>query len=90
MTESIEKASILGFVITILLFSSLLYIAANIDFPLFSSARGFLIPIWSTDSEGVGMSSFLWNKRGFDMLMLPLVLFAVSVCCLAMLREEVQ
>lgn len=90
MTESLEKASILGFVITILLFSSLIYLAANVDFPLFSSARGSLIPIESADSEGMGMSSFLWNKRGFDMLILPLVLFAVSVCCLAMLREEVR
>ena len=88
MTDSLEKASILGFIAAILLFSSLLYLVLSMEFPLFSTARNAFIPIELADSGGVGISGFLWNKRGFDMLMLSLVLFAVSVCCLAMLKEE--
>ena len=36
----------------------------------------------------MGVSSFLWEYRGFDLLTQALLLFATAMCCLAMLREE--
>lgn len=59
MNESQEKAPIMGLLVSILLLSFLIFVAVNVDFPLFSATRESLIPILPNESEGMVVSSFL-------------------------------
>jgi multisubunit Na+/H+ antiporter MnhB subunit len=80
--------SVAGFALSLLLFLSLFLIVANEPFPASSYRHGELVPIRPFGGIGAAVSGFLWEFRGFDLLMQALLLFVTAMCCLAMLREE--
>jgi len=71
-----------------LLFVSLFYVVTTTPFPYSSYRSRELLPTEPADALGGGMSNFLWNYRGFDLIMQTLILFATAISCLALLREE--
>jgi len=77
-----------GFALGALLFFSFLLVVINEPFPVHSFRHGELVPIRPLRDIGMAVSGFLWEYRGFDLLMQALVLFVTAMCCLAMLREE--
>ena len=77
-----------GFALSVLLFFSFLLIVVNEPFPAHSFRHGELVPIRPLRNIGIAVSGFLWEHRGFDLLMQALLLFATAMCCLAMLQEE--
>jgi len=77
-----------GFALGALLFLSLLLIGANEPFPVHSFRHGELVPIHPLWDIGMAVSGFLWEYRGFDLLIQALLLFVTAMCCLTMLREE--
>ena len=80
--------SVAGFALGALLFLSYLLIVANEPFPVHSFRHRELVPIRPLGDIGMAVSGFLWEYRGFDLLVQALLLFATAMCCLAMLREE--
>ena len=80
--------TIAGFAISALLFFSLLFIVIEEPFPVHPFLDGKLMPIRSLHDIVIDVSRFLWEYRGFDLLMQALWLFVTAMCCLAMLREE--
>lgn len=74
----------------ILLFLSFMYVSSSVPFPSGSYAYSQLVPVTPSDQIGPAMSEFLWQYRGLDLLFQTLVLFATSICCLAMLRRELR
>ena len=88
MTETYRAANYIGAALVVLIFISLIFIVSSVPFPSSVFMGGQFIPTSPSDQIGPAMSGFLWDFRGFDLLMVTLVLFGVSICCLAMLREE--
>ena len=81
-----RRDTAVGFTLVILLFTSLTYILLNTPFKAVPFIHEELVSTESSSEIGRAMSNFLWERRGFDLLMQTLVLFATAVCCLAMLR----
>jgi multisubunit Na+/H+ antiporter MnhB subunit len=88
LNEPYNSANYIGAALVVLIFVSLFFIAYSIPFPSSTFDGGQSIPTSPSDQIGPAMSGFLWDFRGFDLLMVTIVLFSVSICCLAMLREE--
>ena len=80
--------TVAGFALGALLFFSFLLIVVNEPFPVHSFRHSELVPIRPLHDVGMGVSVFLWEYRGFDLLVQALLMFTTAMCCLAMLREE--
>lgn len=82
-----RRYTAVGFTLVILLFASLTYMLLKTPFKATPFIHEEIVSAEEPSSEiGRAMSNFLWERRGFDLLMQTLVLFATAVCCLAMLR----
>lgn len=75
-------------IVMTLLFLSFLYVVSTEPFPHASYLSRELLSTQDAGALGGGMSNFLWNFRGLDMIMQTLILFATAISCLALLREE--
>ena len=88
MSDNSSATKVVGIVVTVLLFFTFLYVINNTPFPHTTYSSKERLPTQSSDELGGEMSNFLWNYRGFDLMMQTLVLFATAISCLALLREE--
>jgi hypothetical protein len=89
MSDSVRATTVAGIIVSVLLFISFMYVV-NTPFPADERAHYPSQSVSTSDPNEIGpsMSGFLWGYKGFDLLMQTLVLFATSICCLAMLRRE--
>ena len=88
MSENNVTVKIVGLLIAVCLFLSLLYVVSTTSFPHASYLSRELLSTQRADELGGEMSNFLWNFRGLDLIMQTLILFATAISCLALLREE--
>ena len=88
MSENNGAVKVAGLLISGLLFLSLLYVVSTTPFPHASYLSRELLSTQQAEGLGGEMSNFLWNFRGFDLIMQTLILFATAISCLALLREE--
>ena len=86
--NGVGAVKIVSLVFTALLFLSLIFVVSSTPFPHAKYRSRELLPIEPADALGSEMSNFLWNFRGFDLMMQTLILFATAISCLALLREE--
>ena len=86
--NGVDAVKIVSLTFTALLFLSLIFVVSSTPFPHAKYRSRELLPIEPTDALGGEMSNFLWNFRGFDLMMQTLILFATAISCLALLREE--
>ena len=86
--NGVGAVKIVSLVLTALLFLSLIFVVSSTPFPHAKYRSRELLPIEPADALGGEMSNFLWNFRGFDLMMQTLILFATAISCLALLREE--
>jgi multisubunit Na+/H+ antiporter MnhB subunit len=86
--NGVGAVKIVSLVFTALLFLSLIFVVFSTPFPHAKYRSRELLPIEPADALGGEMSNFLWNFRGFDLMMQTLILFATAISCLALLREE--
>jgi multisubunit Na+/H+ antiporter MnhB subunit len=88
MSENNGAVKVAGLFISGLLFLSLLYVVSTTPFPHTTYLSRELLSTQQAGELGGEMSNFLWNFRGFDLIMQTLILFATAISCLALLREE--
>jgi multisubunit Na+/H+ antiporter MnhB subunit len=88
MSENNGAVKVASLLISGLLFLSLLYVVSTTPFPHASYLSRELLSTQQAEGLGGEMSNFLWNFRGFDLIMQTLILFATAISCLALLREE--
>ena len=86
--NGIGAVKVVSITFSALLFFSLLYVVSSTPFPHAKYRSRELLPTEPADALGGEMSNFLWNFRGFDLMMQTLILFATAISCLALLREE--
>jgi len=86
--NGVGAVKIVSLVFTTILFLSLIFVVSSTPFPHAKYRSRELLPIEPADALGGEMSNFLWNFRGFDLMMQTLILFATAISCLALLREE--
>ena len=82
--------STIGIVATILIFATFMLVLTSEPFPSSTVAHSEFIPTEPGAEIGSSMSKFLWDFRGFDLTFQTLILFTTAICCLALLREEIQ
>jgi len=89
MSEN-KNTALIGVAISILIFASFMIILAREPFPNSTLAHSEKISTQTGSEIGATMSKFLWDFRGLDLTFQTLILFTTAICCLALLREEVQ
>ncbi len=77
-----------SFVAAALLLVAFLYLLSSSPFPYATYTSPERLPVTPGSDLGGGMSLFLWDFRGLDLIIQTLVLFATAISCLALLREE--
>jgi multisubunit Na+/H+ antiporter MnhB subunit len=89
MSNGILNMKYAGFLVSILLFFSFIYLLNSTPFPhstfLSNDPRGNIN--LSYEDAGSEMAGFLWDYRGLDLLFQTIFLFATAISCLALLRE---
>ncbi len=88
MSEKSNSTKIIGVIVCVLFFLTFLYIISTTPFPhsIFRSRE--VLPIRPNEELGAGMSLFLWNFRGIDMLIASILLITTAISCITLLREE--
>ena len=89
MSEN-KNIALTGVAISILIFAAFMVILAREPFPDSTLAHSELITRQPGSEIVATMSKFLWDFRGLDLTFQTLILFTTAICCLALLREEVQ
>ncbi|MBD3171237.1 hypothetical protein GF326_02070 [Candidatus Bathyarchaeota archaeon] len=87
MSEN-RNTVIVGFAISLLIFSAFMVILAREPFPGSQLTHSEMIQTRPGSEIGGAMSRFLWDFRGFDLTFQTLILFTTAICCLALLMEE--
>jgi hypothetical protein len=90
MSENSNGVKVVGIIVCSLLFLTFLYLISTVPFPHSVFRSREVLPIRPGEELGAGMSLFLWNFRGLDMLVASVFLVTTSLSCLALLREEKQ
>ncbi len=90
MSENYNSVKFAGVMIAVILFFSFLYFLTSFSFPHAKFISYELMPIDPSDRLGISMSEFLWDYRGFDLIMQTLILLSTAISCIALLREEKQ
>jgi len=85
--KAAAAAALLSVLCVLLLFS---WLALEEAFPAFHFAPARfldqLLPLGTLGGIAEGVSRFLWERRGLDLLMQAFVIIATVVCCMAMLK----
>lgn len=90
MSENGNDVKVVGVIICGLLFLTFLYIISTVPFPHSVFRSREVLPIRPSEELGAGMSLFLWNFRGMDMLIASILLITTAMSCITLLREEKQ
>lgn len=88
MVEKYKNSRVIGLVLTSLIFLFFIYIISVEPFPFSNITHIAMMPTSQPDNLGKYMSQFLWNYRGFDLLMQSILLFSTAICCLALFKRE--
>jgi multisubunit Na+/H+ antiporter MnhB subunit len=90
MSENGNGVKVVGVMVCGLLFLTFLYVISTVPFPHSVFRSREVLPIRPSDELGAGMSLFLWNFRGIDMLIASILLITTAMSCITLLREEKQ
>ncbi len=89
MSEPSSGVKAVSVIVAALLLVAFVYLISSTPFPHASyTSIGTELPVSQGVDLGAGMSRFMWDYRGLDLMAQTLVLFATAIACLAMLREE--
>ncbi|MBS7608984.1 NADH-quinone oxidoreductase subunit J [Candidatus Bathyarchaeota archaeon] len=86
--ERIEGRDILGILASIALGSTLLLLVWRMGMPPSVSVVEPALVEEGSKTIGQDMSAFLWSQRGFEIILQGTILFASSLCCLALMRRK--
>ncbi|MCX6643286.1 MAG: hypothetical protein NTV15_07845 [Candidatus Bathyarchaeota archaeon] len=88
MSENNNGVKVVGVMVCGLLFLTFLYVISTVPFPHAVFRSREVLPIRPSDELGAGMSLFLWNFRGIDMLIASILLITTAMSCITLLRGE--
>ena len=83
-----NRIRVIGLVLSSLIFLAFIYIMSSEPFPFNNVTHIAMLPTSQPDNLGKYMGQFLWNFRGFDLLMQSILLFSTAICCLALFQRE--
>lgn len=86
--EKIEGRDILAIIASIALGAIVLLLLGRMGFPPRVSVVEPVLVEEGSETIGQAMSAFLWNQRGFDIILQGTILFASALCCLALMRRK--
>jgi NADH:ubiquinone oxidoreductase subunit 6 (subunit J) len=86
--EKIEARDILGIMASIALGATILLLFENIGMPPSVTVVEPVLVEEGSGKIGQAMTAFLWNQRGFDIILQGTILFASALCCLALMRRR--
>ena len=88
MSENFNSVKVARVFVCGLFFLIFIYLLLEVPFPHSILRSREVLPIRPGEELGTGMSLFLWNFRGLDMLIASIFLITTALSCLALLREE--
>ncbi len=86
--KRMDRISIVGTVLSIIVVISVLTILLTNEFPTFAPAKFLTRFIESSGNTGQGMSGLLWEQRYLDLIIGAFLILASATSCVALLKPS--